>query len=76
MEEMDSFRCLVCGFIYDPKRGDPRRGIEPLTAFEDLPDDYTCPVCGVSVLTQNSAFVRIETASQTCEPDRASRNGA
>ncbi|MCQ1537669.1 rubredoxin [Methanocalculus taiwanensis] len=73
---MDSFRCLVCGFIYDPERGDPRRGIEPGTSFEDLPDDYTCPVCGVSVLTQNSAFVRIETCEPVCGFDRAYRNGA
>lgn len=76
MEELDSFRCLVCGFIYDPNRGDPRRGIEPNTPFEDLPDDYTCPVCGVSVLTQNSAFVRIETKDLACGCDKAYRNSA
>ncbi len=40
------FRCAVCGYEYDPAKGDPERGIPPGTAFEDLPDDWTCPVCG------------------------------
>ena len=41
------FRCLVCGYEYDPAEGDPTKGIPPGTAFEDLPDDWTCPICGV-----------------------------
>ncbi|KQC04464.1 MAG: rubredoxin [Methanoculleus sp. SDB] len=40
------YRCKVCGYIYDKKRGEPNHGIPPGTAFEDLPADYTCPVCG------------------------------
>ncbi len=40
------YKCLVCGHIYDPEEGDPESGIAPGTAFEDLPDDWTCPVCG------------------------------
>jgi len=45
---MDKYVCGVCGYVYDPEEGDPDNGIEPGTAFEDLPDDWTCPVCGAS----------------------------
>jgi rubredoxin len=44
---MESWECLVCGYIYDPAEGDPDGGIEPGTAFENLPDDWVCPDCGV-----------------------------
>lgn len=37
---------MSCGDIYDPAEGDPAAGIAPSTAFEDLPDDYICPICG------------------------------
>ncbi len=39
--------CDVCGWEYDEALGDPDNGIEPGTKFEDLPDDFVCPVCGV-----------------------------
>lgn len=39
--------CTACGYVYDPEKGDPAAGIEPGTPFEDLPDDYCCPLCGV-----------------------------
>ena len=39
--------CDVCGWIYDPAVGDPDGGIPPGTAFEDIPDDWECPECGV-----------------------------
>ena len=39
--------CNVCGWEYDPAAGDPDNGIAPGTAFEDLPEDFVCPVCGV-----------------------------
>jgi rubredoxin len=39
--------CSVCSYVYDQKRGEPHRGIKAGTAFEDLPDDYTCPVCAL-----------------------------
>jgi len=42
------YQCVVCGYIYDPDEGDPHSGIEPGTAFEDIPDDWCCPICGVS----------------------------
>lgn len=44
---MDKYVCAVCGYIYDPAVGDPDNGIEPGTAFEDLPEDWLCPLCGV-----------------------------
>lgn len=40
------WECVVCGEIYDPAVGDPESGIAPGTAFEDIPDDWCCPVCG------------------------------
>jgi rubredoxin len=39
--------CEPCGYEYDPAVGDPDNGIAPGTAFEDLPDDWVCPICGV-----------------------------
>jgi len=46
--ELKKYRCMVCGYIYDPETGDPDNGVEPGTAFEDIPDDWVCPVCGAS----------------------------
>lgn len=43
---MQSYVCEVCGYVYDPAVGDPDNGVEAQTAFEDLPDDWVCPVCG------------------------------
>lgn len=43
---MDKYKCIVCGYIYDPAEGDPEGGIGAGTPFEDLPEDYICPVCG------------------------------
>jgi rubredoxin len=40
--------CLVCDYIYDPKLGDPDGGLEAGTAFEDIPEDWECPLCGVT----------------------------
>jgi rubredoxin len=45
---MDKYVCEVCGYVYDPQQGDPDNGIDPGTKFEDLPDDWDCPVCGAS----------------------------
>lgn len=43
---MTKYRCVICDYIYDPEEGDPGNGIDPGTAFEDLPDDWVCPLCG------------------------------
>jgi rubredoxin len=40
------YRCLLCSYIYDPAVGDPDNGVEPGTAFDDLPDTWVCPECG------------------------------
>ena len=44
---MKKYICTVCDWIYDPEIGDPEGGIEPGTAFEDIPESWVCPVCGV-----------------------------
>jgi hydroxylamine reductase len=44
---MKKYKCLVCDYVYNPEEGDPDAGIEPGTSFEDLPDDWLCPLCGV-----------------------------
>jgi len=43
---MEKYRCIVCGYIYDPKIGDSDHGVSPGTSFENLPDDWVCPECG------------------------------
>jgi len=44
--EMKKYKCLMCGYIYEPTVGDPDNGVAAGIAFEDLPDDWTCPDCG------------------------------
>lgn len=44
---MKKYVCLVCGYIYDPSEGDSDADIAPGTSFEDLPEDWVCPLCGV-----------------------------
>ncbi len=44
---MQKYECTVCGYIYDPEIGDPDSGIPAGTPFEELPDDWVCPDCGV-----------------------------
>ncbi len=53
---MDKYQCSVCGYIYDPEKGDPDSGILPGTRFEDIPDTWVCPVCG----SKKSNFVLIK----------------
>ncbi|HTY20884.1 MAG TPA: rubredoxin [Geobacteraceae bacterium] len=43
---MQKWRCTICQYIYDPAVGDPDSGIAPGTRFEDIPDDWYCPLCG------------------------------
>ncbi len=42
------YKCLICGYEYDPAVGDPDNGVSPNTAFDSLPDDWVCPVCGAA----------------------------
>jgi len=46
MAEMIKWKCEVCGYVYDPIKGDPDGGIEPETTFDQLPEDWVCPICG------------------------------
>lgn len=46
-KDMRQYVCIPCGWIYDPAEGDPESGIAPGTPFPDIPDDWTCPACGV-----------------------------
>lgn len=45
---MSKYICTVCGHIYDPEEGDPDGSIAPGTSFEDIPEDWVCPVCGAT----------------------------
>ncbi len=44
---MKKFRCIACGYVYDPAEGDPDNNVPPGTPFEELPEDWVCPLCGV-----------------------------
>ncbi|MDR1933360.1 MAG: rubredoxin [Spirochaetales bacterium] len=43
---MKNYVCNVCGYIYNPDEGDPSNGVKPGTAFESVPEDWVCPLCG------------------------------
>ena len=43
---MQKYKCTLCGYVYDPEKGDPIGGVKPGTAWEDLPADWVCPECG------------------------------
>jgi rubredoxin len=45
---MQKYVCNICGYVYDPDAGDPDSGISPGTPFADIPDDWVCPLCGVT----------------------------
>ena len=61
--EWKQFICRACGLIYDEQAGDPDSGIAPGTRFEDIPDDWVCPLCGVV----KSDFEPYELAPENCE---------
>ena len=52
---MSSYRCTICGYVYDPAKGDPDANVAPGTAFESLPANWVCPICGAS----KDAFVKV-----------------
>ena len=43
---MKKYVCDVCGYVYDPEKGDPANGVKPGTSFENIPGDWVCPECG------------------------------
>ncbi|UNC91925.1 rubredoxin [Candidatus Contubernalis alkaliaceticus] len=43
---MQKYICMVCSYIYDPEIADPDRGVDPITIFDDLPEEWCCPICG------------------------------
>jgi rubredoxin len=45
---MMKYKCDECGYVYDPNVGDEKNGVPPNTRFENLPDDWVCPVCGAA----------------------------
>lgn len=45
---MDKWTCTICGYVYDPVKGDPDNGVAPGTSWEDVPDSWECPICGAS----------------------------
>ena len=54
---MNKWRCSICGYIYDPKKGDTESGLEPGLSFDNLPEYWGCPECGAS----KDYFEEIET---------------
>jgi rubredoxin len=53
---MNKYRCVVCGFFYDPDEGDPDAGIMPGTPFEEIPDTWVCPICAAT----KADFIEVE----------------
>lgn len=43
---MDQWVCTICGYVYDPSKGDPDNGVGPGTTWKDVPHDWVCPICG------------------------------
>lgn len=44
---MEKWVCVVCGYVYDPEIGDPDSGVAPGTSWDDVPEDWVCPLCAV-----------------------------
>ena len=64
---MKKYVCTLCRWEYDPAAGDPDSGIAPGTAFEDIPEDWVCPVCGAS----KADFEAVEGEAEKTESDMA-----
>ena len=43
---MERYVCTICGYVYDPEEGDPENNVAPGTKWEDVPDEWECPICG------------------------------
>ena len=59
---MKKYICTACEWVYDPAVGDPDGGIAPGTPFEDIPDDWVCPVCGLG----KDAFEEVTESFTSC----------
>jgi len=53
---MNKYKCIICGYIYDEELGDQSSDIHPGTGFDELPDDWLCPICGAG----KSEFIELE----------------
>lgn len=53
---MEKYECSACGYVYDPEVGDPENGIAAGTSFDELPEDWVCPLCGLG----KDAFEQVE----------------
>ena len=64
------WECTACGYVYDQEKGDPDSGIAPGTAFEDIPDDWLCPECGMGkdMFQQIQALFHAPLARMSCLP--------
>ena len=64
---MKKYVCDVCGYVYDPEAGDPDSGIEPGTAFEDIPEDWYAPSAALARVTSRPSKTKLGAAArQTC----------
>ncbi|MFV8784216.1 FAD-dependent oxidoreductase [Microbulbifer sp. SA54] len=72
MQEYRIWECLVCGWVYDESKGAPEDGIPPETRWEDVPDDWQCPECGVG--KDDFEMIEVRTISAAGQP--ASENEA
>ena len=63
---MKKYRCVVCEWVYDPAVGDPDGGIAPGTPFEEIPDDWSCPVCGKPLPVQTGLLGVVVIPVQKC----------
>ena len=61
---MKKYRCTACDYLYNPEVGDPENGIAAGTPFEELPEDWTCPLCGLG----KEAFEAEEQIGLRCSP--------
>ncbi len=53
---MEKYRCILCNYVYNPEEGDPENGVPAGTAFEDIPAEWVCPLCGAT----KDEFERVE----------------
>ena len=56
---MEKHECAVCGYVYDPEVGDDSQGIPPGTPFANLPETWSCPVCGAAKAVQSAAISKL-----------------